>query len=107
MIQYTLMSKAIALNFMALTLVGIALKRSIVELLIVTTEMGDEGPVSNLYRLPEKHAWAVQKWEHLKSGEQGIYLKSTTFESNRPDSQSTEEIFLLTTTFLKAELNAL
>ena len=81
--------------------------RGLVELLVVTTEMGDEGPVSNLYRLPEKHSWVVQRWEHLKSGEQGVYLKSTTFESNRPGSQSTEEMFLLTTTFLKAELNAL
>jgi len=81
--------------------------RGLVELLVVTTEMGDEGPVSNLYRLPEKHAWAVQKWEHLKSGAQGIYLKSTTFESNRPNAQSTEEVSLLITTFLKAELNTL
>jgi hypothetical protein len=81
--------------------------RGLVELLIVTTEMGDEGPVSNLYRLPKKHIWTVHKWEHLKSGKQGIYLKATTFENNQPNAQSTEEEFLLTTTWLKVELKAL
>lgn len=33
--------------------------RSLVELLIVTTEIEDEGPLSNLYRLPKSHKWEV------------------------------------------------
>ena len=78
--------------------------RKKVELLVVTTELGDEGPVSSLYRLPEKHNWTVDSWRNQEDNRQAITLISTTFESNEPDSKSIKEKHLLKTTFVNAEI---
>lgn len=81
--------------------------RGLLELLVITTELDSEGPVNSLYRLPKKHEWVVEKWEHLINHKQGIYLKAITFENNKPNAVATEESFLLSTTWIKAEINAL
>ena len=81
--------------------------RNLIELLVVTTELDDEGPVTSLYRIPKKHEWKVEKWKHLPNGKQAIYLKAISYENNSPDSKSKEKRFILTTTWTKAELNAL
>jgi hypothetical protein len=81
--------------------------RSLVEPLIVVSELDFEGPIVSLYRLPKKHEWEIEKWEHLVIGKQGIYLKAVTYQDNQPDSTSSEEYYLLKTTWSSAEINVL
>ncbi len=81
--------------------------RSLTELLVVISEQDIEGPVISLYRLPKKHMWGVVKWEQLDNGKQGIYLSARSYNNKLPNSTATSESFLLATTWLSAEINAL
>lgn len=78
--------------------------RSKTELLVVTTETDDEGPVSTLYRLPEMHEWEVSGWKTLDNGKQSFDLKATVYNTDHPDSDASEEEYDLVTTWSQAEL---
>ena len=81
--------------------------RGLTQLLISTIELGTEYPVISLYKLPSKHSWRLEKWEHLANHKQGLYIEATSYENDKPESAHKTERFLLSLTFMDAEVNAL